>query len=316
VKVLLKSNPHPVSNFDIPCSIFVIQNHPLSIFMKNKGLYLLIAPLAIWMFAFLILPYCRVLVQSFYTTDDFGILKAGFTLDSYKRFFAGELYYSTLLKTFVLSAAVTVFSLFLSIPLAYYIAFKAKRNKTLLYTLIILPLWVSYIVRAYAWKIILGEQGVLNSFLQYIGLTDAPISVLLYSDLAVIIGMTHIYTPFVLMPIYTAFEQIPKSLVEASKDLGAGRWTTFRKVVFPLSLPGVIAGGTFAFVLSLGDFLAPSLLGGPNTLFIANIFQNMFGTSNDKPLGSAIGMILLIVVLVVLELSSRAEKRFSSLESK
>jgi spermidine/putrescine transport system permease protein len=281
----------------------------------NKGLILLIAPLAIWMIAFLILPYTRVFIQSFYTTDDFGLLKADLNLDSYKRFFAGELYYKTLMKTFALSSVVTFFSLLLSIPLAYYIAFKAQRNKTLLYTLIILPLWVSYIVRAYAWKIILGETGVLNSFLMYVGITNEPISALLYSDIAVVIGMTHIYTPFVLMPIYTAFEQIPKSLVEASKDLGAGRFTTFRKVVLPLSLPGIIAGGTFAFVLSLGDFLAPSLLGGPNTLFIANIFQNMFGTSNDKPLGSAIGIILLLIVIVVLELSSRAEKKYSSLDT-
>jgi spermidine/putrescine transport system permease protein len=281
----------------------------------NRNFWLLIAPLSIWMIAFLILPYCRILIQSFYTVGEFGVLKTDLTLDSYNRFFTKELYYGTLLKTFGLSAIVTVCALVLSIPLAYYIAFKAQRNKTLLYTLIILPLWVSYIVRAYAWKIILGEEGVLNSFLQYIGLTHAPISVLLYSDVAVVIGMTHIYTPFVLMPIYTAFEQIPKSLVEASKDLGAGRWTTFRKIVFPLSLPGIIAGGTFAFVLSLGDFLAPILLGGPNTLFIANIFQNMFGTSNDKPLGSAIGIILLIVVVFVLDMSSRAEKRFSSLES-
>ena len=271
--------------------------------------------MAIWIIAFLILPYGRVLMQSFYTTDDFGVLKPDLNLDSYKRFFTGELYYSTLLKTFGLSAIVTVFCLLLSIPLAYYIAFKAKRNKTLLYTLIILPLWVSYIVRAYSWKTILGEQGILNSFLMYVGITNEPISVLLYSDLAVVIGMTHIYTPFVLMPIYTAFEQIPKSLVEAAKDLGAGRFTTFLKIVLPLSLPGIIAGATFSFVLSLGDFLAPILLGGPNTLFIANIFQNMFGTSNDKPLGSAIGIILLVVVLLVLELSSRAEKRYSSLES-
>jgi spermidine/putrescine transport system permease protein len=281
----------------------------------NRNFWLLIAPLSIWMIAFLILPYCRILIQSFYTVGEFGVLKTDLTLDSYHRFFSKELYYGTLLKTFGLSAVVTVCALVLSIPLAYYIAFKAQRNKTLLYTLIILPLWVSYIVRAYAWKIILGEEGVLNSFLQYVGVTNAPISVLLYSDVAVVIGMTHIYTPFVLMPIYTAFEQIPKSLVEASKDLGAGRWTTFQKIVFPLSLPGIIAGGTFAFVLSLGDFLAPILLGGPNTLFIANIFQNMFGTSNDKPLGSAIGIILLVVVIFVLELSSRAEKRFSSLES-
>jgi spermidine/putrescine transport system permease protein len=283
--------------------------------MKRKGLYLLMAPLVIWMVAFLILPYVNVLLQSFYSTDDFGVLKPGFTLESYSRFFSGKLYYVTLLKTFALSAVVTVCTLLLSIPLAYYIAFKAKRNKVFLYTLIILPLWVSYIVRAYAWKIVLGETGVLNSFLQYVGLTDGPISSLLYSDIAVVIAMTHIYTPFVLMPVYTAFEQIPRSLVEASKDLGANRWNTFRKVVFPLSLPGVIAGGTFAFVLSLGDFLAPVLLGGPNTLFIANIFQNMFGTSNDKPLGSAIGIVLLIVVIAVLELSSKAEKKFSSLES-
>lgn len=281
----------------------------------NRSFWLLISPLMIWLIAFLILPYCRILIQSFYSTGEFGVLKTDVTLDSYYRFFSKELYYGTLLKTFGLSAIVTLCALLLSIPLAYYIAFKAKRNKTLLYTLIILPLWVSYIVRAYAWKIILGETGVLNSFLMYIGLTNEPISVLLYSDVAVIIGMTHIYTPFVLMPIYTAFEQIPKSLVEASKDLGAGRWTTFRKIVLPLSLPGIIAGGTFAFVLSLGDFLAPILLGGPNTLFIANIFQNMFGTSNDKPLGSAIGIILLIIVIFVLEVSSRAEKRFSSLES-
>lgn len=277
--------------------------------------WLLFTPLVLWMTAFLILPYVRVLTQSFYTVDDFGLLQPGFSLDSYSRFFRGPLYYGTLWKTFTLSVMVTLCCLLLSIPLAYYIAFKATRNKTLLYTLIILPLWVSYIVRAYAWKIILGEEGVLNSLLMYVGLTDAPISVLLYSDVSVVICMVHIYTPFVLMPIYTAFEQIPKALVEASKDLGANRFTTFRKVVFPLSLPGIIAGATFAFVLSLGDFLAPILLGGPNTLFISNIFQNMFGTSNDKPLGSAIGIVLLVIVLVVLEMSARAEKRFSSLES-
>ncbi len=282
----------------------------------KKNFWLLFGPLALWMTLFLLLPYARVLVQSFYTVDDFGLLQPGFSLDSYRRFFARPLYYGTLGKTFALAAAVMLGCLLLSLPLAYAIAFKAKRHKTLLYTLIILPLWVSYIVRAYAWKTILGEEGVLNSFLMYAGLTSGPISVLLYSDVAVFVCMVHIYTPFVLMPVYTAFEQIPKTLVEAAKDLGAGRWTTFRQVVFPLSLPGIIAGGTFAFVLSLGDFLAPILLGGPNTLYISTIFQNMFGTSNDKPLGSAIGIVLLVVVLVILDLSGRAEKRFSSLESR
>jgi spermidine/putrescine transport system permease protein len=285
-------------------------------FLKLKpSFYLLFLPLALWMLLFLVLPYTRVFIQSFYTIDDFGMLQPALSFDSYKRFFTKELYYFTLFKTFGLSAVVTAIALIVSIPLAYYIAFKATKNKTLLYTLIILPLWVSYIVRAYAWKIILGEEGILNSFLQFIGLIDSPISALLYSDLAVVIGMVHIYTPFVLMPIYTSFEQIPTSLVEASKDLGANRFITFFKVVLPLSLPGIITGGTFAFVLSLGDFLAPNLLGGSNTLFISNIFQNMFGTSNDKPLGSAIGIVLLVVVLFVLDMSSRAEKRYSSLNS-
>jgi spermidine/putrescine transport system permease protein len=282
----------------------------------NANFYILFLPLALWMLLFLVFPYLRVLVQSFYTTNDFGVLKPGFSLDSYQRFFTKELYYFTLLKTFGLSLIVTSVALLISIPLAYYIAFKATKNKTLLYTLIILPLWVSYIVRAYAWKIILGGEGILNTFLIKIGLIETPVSALLYSDLSVVIGMVHIYCPFVLMPIYTAFEQIPKSLVEASKDLGANRFTTFFKVVLPLSLPGIIAGATFAFVLSLGDFLAPVLLGGSDTLFISNIFQNMFGTSNDKPLGSAIGIILLVVVLIVLEISSKAEKRFGSLQSK
>jgi spermidine/putrescine transport system permease protein len=282
----------------------------------KPGFYLLFLPLVLWMVLFLLMPYVRIFIQSFYTTDDFGILQPGFSLESYQRFFTKELYYRTLLKTFGLSLVVTAVALLLSIPLAYYIAFKATRNKTLLYTLIILPLWVSYIVRAYAWKIILGSEGLLNSFLMAVGIIDSPISVLLYSDLAVVIGMVHIYTPFVLMPIYTAFEQMPRVLVEASKDLGANRFVTFFKVVLPLSLPGIIAGGTFAFVLSLGDFLAPMLLGGSDTLFISNIFQNMFGTSNDKPLGSAIGIVLLVVVLIVLEFSSWGEKKFGSLSSK
>lgn len=285
--------------------------------MKLKPtFYFLFMPLALWMLVFLVLPYGQVFVQSFYTVDDFGTLQPAFSLDSYQRFFTKELYYKTLFKTFGLSLIVTAVALLLSVPLAYYIAFKATSNKTLLYTLIILPLWVSYIVRAYAWKTILGSAGILNSFLMYVGLINSPIEVLLYSDLSVVIGMVHIYTPFVLMPIYTAFEQIPVSLVEASKDLGASRLRTFLNIVLPLSLPGIIAGGTFAFVLSLGDFLAPILLGGSNTLFIATIFQNMFGTSNDKPLGSAIGIVLLVVVLVVLELSARGERKYSSLTSR
>ena len=126
----------------------------------------------------------------------------------------------------------------------------------------------------------------------------------------------HIFTPFVAIPIYTAFEQIPRPLIEASKDLGAGSFATLRKVILPLALPGIISGGTFALVLTMGDFLAPLLLGGPNTLFVSNIVQNLFGTSNDRPLGSTLGIVILGVIFLVLEGSSLVEKKYSTYTTK
>lgn len=269
----------------------------------------LVVPPALWLFLFLVLPYLALFVQSFLGSDDYGNVVWRPTLEHYGRFFSKPVYYNTLLATFEIAAIVTVCAVLLSVPLAYVIAFKVKKHKSLVYTLVIVPLWVSYIVRAYAWKIILGREGILNSFLQYTGLTDGPIDAFLYSKAAVIIGLVHIFTPFVLMPVYTAFEHIPRPLVEASKDLGAGRFTTFFRIVLPLALPGVIAGGTFAFVLTLGDFLAVFLLGGPDTLMISNVVQNLFGTSDDRPLGSAIGIVMLVVVIFILDMTGRAERR-------
>jgi spermidine/putrescine transport system permease protein len=281
----------------------------------RRALYFLVLPPALWLLLFLVLPYLSLFVQSFLGSDDLGNVVFEPTLDPWKAFFTKTLYRGTLLYTFKIAATVTSLSVLFSVPLAYFIAFKMRRGKELLYSLIIVPLWVSYIVRAYAWKIILGREGILNSFLRWAGLVDAPVDAFLYSEWSIVIGLVHIYTPFVLMPVYTAFEQIPRPLVEASKDLGAGRITTFFRVVLPLSLPGIIAGATFAFVLTLGDFLAPVLLGGTENLMISNVVQNLFGTSNDRPLGSVVGIVILIVVVLLLETTSRAEKSFSSLES-
>lgn len=269
----------------------------------------LVLPPALWLFLFLVLPYLALFVQSFLASDEYGNVVYRPTLEHYARFFQKPLYHDTLLATFQIAIVVTAVAVLLSVPLAYAIAFKMKRYKSLVYTLVIVPLWVSYIVRAYAWKIILGREGILNSFLVYTKITDHPIDAFLYSKAAVIIGLCHIFTPFVLMPVYTAFEHIPRPLVEASKDLGAGRLTTFFRVVLPLALPGIIAGATFAFVLTLGDFLAVFLLGGPNTLMISNVVQNLFGTSDDRPLGSAVGIVMLAVVLVLLEMTGRAERK-------
>lgn len=277
--------------------------------MKKANKYILLAPLLLWLFLFLVLPYCFILTQSVLTTDDFGKVIYHFNVDSYIKIFTNPLYYETLTRTFIYAIIVALACILLSLPLAYFIAFKVQKHKSFYYTLIVLPFWMSYIVRAYAWKIILGEQGIFNSSLMNLGIIDKPLRFVLYSDFSVILCLIYIFLPFVCIPIYTSFEQISKSLVEASKDLGANSWKTFWKVIFPLILPGVISGGTLALVLTLGDFLAASLLGGPNTLFISNIVQNLFGTSNDKPLGSAVGVVLLVLVFLLLEFSSRYEKK-------
>jgi spermidine/putrescine transport system permease protein len=157
---------------------------------------------------------------------------------------------------------VTIFSLLLAYPLAYLLAFKVKKHRNLMYMAVIIPLWVSYLVRAYAWKIILGQEGILNGLLQSAGVIHEPLTVLLYSKWAVIIALTHIYTPFTLMPIFAVLESIPPSLKEASQDLYATRWQTFRRVILPLSLPGVVAGCTFAFRALDGRLPGPAAAGG------------------------------------------------------
>jgi len=283
--------------------------------MKKRSGILLLMPLTFWLVLFLILPYAFIFVQAFLKSDDFGKVIFHFNLDSFIKIFTINLYYATLARTFLYAVVVALACIIISLPMSYFIAFKTTRNKAILYSLIVLPFWISYIVRAYAWKIILGENGILNSFLINIHLIRAPLSFLLYSNFATLVCLVYILTPFVAIPVYTAFEQIPKPLIEASKDLGAGSWATFRKVIFPLALPGIISGGTFALVLTMGDFLAPLLLGGPNTLFISNIVQNLFGTSNDKPLGSALGIVILALIVIVLEISTRAEKKFSSFKT-
>ena len=230
----------------------------------------------------------------------------------YKRqLFTNPLYFQVFLRTARIAASVTLCSLLLGYPLAYYLSFHAGPRKELLYQLVIVPLWVSYLVRGYAWKTILGSDGVLNGFLQYLHITHEPVSFFLYSPFAVVLMLTHIYTPFVFLPIYAALEHIPRPLVEASQDLGADRRATFLRVILPLSIPGLLAGTTFAFVLSLGDFLAPLLVGGASSTMISNVVQSLFGAAYDWPLGAAISVCILIVIISLLFLTERLEKRWS-----
>ena len=265
-----------------------------------------------WVIATLLLPYTLLLVQSFWRLRD-GAITHELTLDNYRRLFGTALYPRTILYSAGVAARVTLASLLMAYPLAYLLAFKvARRHKQLLYMAVIIPLWVSYLVRAYAWKIILGRQGILNGLLMAVGLTHAPLDLFLYNTAAVVLALTHIYTPFALMPIYAVLESIPVSLKEASQDLYGNRWRTFWHVILPLSLPGVMAGCTFAFVLSMGDFIAPQLLGGNDSaLMVSNLVWSLFGVAYNWPLGAAVSVVMLLLTLALLWLASRLEARWN-----
>ncbi|MGB7282136.1 MAG: ABC transporter permease [Candidatus Acidiferrum sp.] len=267
-------------------------------------------PPLLWVGLFLLVPYALMFAHSFWLVQN-GVLIHHWNLSNYQKLFTNPLYAEVLFRTMRIAASVMLCSLLLGYPLAYYLSFHSGSRKELLYQLVIVPLWVSYLVRGYAWKTILGSDGVLNGFLQYLHITHAPVSFLLYSPFAVILTLTHIYTPFVFLSIYASLEHIPRPLVEASHDLGAGPFFTFFRVILPLSMPGLLAGATFAFVLSLGDFLAPLLVGGPSGTMIANIVQTLFGAVYDWPLGAAISVCILLITLSLLFLTERLEKRWS-----
>ncbi|HEV2493173.1 MAG TPA: ABC transporter permease [Terriglobia bacterium] len=267
-----------------------------------------IPPLA-WVTGFLLVPYALLFAYSFWQVEAQQVVHH-WNLGNYRELFHNPMYLEVLFRSMKIAGAVTALALLLGYPLAYYLSF-CSRKKELLYQLVIVPLWVSYLVRAYAWKTILGSDGVLNTLLQYVHVVHHPVESLLYSPFAVVLTLTHIYTPFAFLPIYASLEHIPRRLVEASEDLGATPARTFARVILPLSLPGVLAGATFAFVLSLGDFLAPLLLGGPSGIMISNVVVSLFGAAYNWPLGAAISLSMLVLVVVLLSIVQRAERKLS-----
>jgi len=268
-------------------------------------------PPLLWVSLFLLVPYALLFCYSFWSVSAAQTIVHNWNLNNYRDLLQVHVYLETLLRSMWIAARVTMFALLLGYPLAYYLSFYAGARKDLLYQLVIIPLWVSYLVRAYAWKTILGSDGVLNALLLHVHLTRHPVEFFLYSPFAVVLTLTHIYTPFAFLPIYAALEHIPRNLVEASHDLGASPAQTFWRVIFPLSIPGVVAGATFAFVLSLGDFLAPLLLGGPSGIMISNIVVSLFGAAYNWPLGAAISLCMLVLVVALLFVAERLEKKWS-----
>jgi spermidine/putrescine transport system permease protein len=268
-------------------------------------------PPVLWVTAFLLVPYAILFCYSFWSVSSLQTIVHNWNLQNYLQLLRNPIYLTVLLRSMRIAAAVTLLALLLGYPLAYYLSFHAAKRKELLYQLVIIPLWASYLVRGYAWKTILGSDGVLNGFLQYLHITRQPVEFFLYSPFAVVLTLTHIYTPFTFLPIYASLEHVPRNLVEASHDLGASPWATFRRVILPLSLPGVLAGATFAFVLTLGDFLAPLLVGGASGIMISNIVVSLFGAAYNWPLGAAISLCMLLLVVGLLFATERLERRLT-----
>jgi spermidine/putrescine transport system permease protein len=268
-------------------------------------------PPLLWVTAFLLVPYALLFCYSFWTVSPQQTIVHNWTFQNYVQLVRNPIYLSVLFCSLRIAAAATLLALLLGYPLAYFLSFHAQKRKDLLYQLVIIPLWASYLVRGYAWKTILGSDGVLNGLLQYLHITRHPVEFFLYSPFAVVLTLTHIYTPFTFLPIYASLEHVPRNLIEASHDLGASPWSTFRRVILPLSLPGVLAGATFAFVLTLGDFLAPLLVGGASSIMISNIVVSLFGAAYNWPLGAAISLCMLLLVMGLLFATERLERKLT-----
>jgi spermidine/putrescine transport system permease protein len=270
----------------------------------RKQDWLLGVPLFIWLITIIVIPILIMFLTSFFTKVNSDIVYK-VTLNNYWEFFKKSIYFPILFRTLLLAISVAITAIILGYPLAFWVSRKLKRFRNQLYMLIIVPLWVSYLVRIIAWRTILGRGGVINMILLNLGLIKEPLSVFIYNPFAVYIALTHIALPFVFISLFASLEKIPKNLISAAYDLGANGWHTFKNIILPLSMPGVLSGFTMAFVMTLGDYIIPQQLGGPNGIMFSNIIVAQFGLAYNWPLGAALGFIMFTVALVILVVSQK-----------
>ena len=264
----------------------------------SLGLAGLLAPVTLWLGLFFLVPLLLILAYSFGTSGVYGGITLGFNPGNYLKVF-DPLYLEIVVRTFVIAAINTLICLLLGYPLAYFIAFKGGRWKTILILMVMVPFWTSFLIRAYAWVVILNGNGVANKTLQFLGITDGPVN-LIFTPGAVTLGMAYAYLPFMILPLYAALEKFDPRLKEAAQDLGASKWHTFWRVTFPLSMPGVIAGSILVFIPSAGEFVIPNLLGGSRTVLIGNLVQQQFLQARDWAFGSALAMMLAALLLAAI----------------
>ena len=270
----------------------------LSLNQSARRGYALISPPLIYSLVMLAAPLALVVLLSLWS-QNYLELDRTFRLDNYIEATSEPLYQLLLTRSLVISGIVTICTVILAYPIAYYVAMFGGKAKSLLLLLITIPFWTSYLIRIFLWKVILGYNGVINGSLMGIGIIEEPLTFILYNANAVVLTLAHAWAPFAILPIYVSLTKIDKSLLEAARDLGDNAFQRFIRVTLPLSMPGVIAATLVVFIPTVGDYVTPKLLGGTDGLMIANMIQVQFGKANNAPLGSALAIISMFTVGII-----------------
>jgi spermidine/putrescine transport system permease protein len=257
--------------------------------------YALISPPLMYSLVMLAAPLALVVLLSLWS-QNYLELDRTFTLDNYIEATTEPLYQLLLGRSIIISGVVTVCTVILAYPIAYYVAMFGGKAKPLLLLLITIPFWTSYLIRIFLWKVILGYNGVINGSLMGLGIIEEPLTFILYNANAVVLTLAHAWAPFAILPIYVSLTKIDNSLLEAARDLGDNAFQRFIRVTLPLSMPGVIAATLVVFIPTVGDYVTPKLLGGTDGLMIANMIQVQFGKANNAPLGSALAILSMVTV--------------------
>lgn len=263
-------------------------------FRKHPALILLF-PALFWLIVFFLIPLASIFVYSFAERGTYGDIQWHFTLKNYGQSL-DPLYLGILWRSILTGIISTGVCLLIGYPFAYYLARYRPRGRNLLLLLVIVPFWTNFLIRTYAWMLILRTEGVLNAVLGAI-FPHAPSLELLNTPIAVQIGLIYGYLPFMILPLYASLEKYDRTLIDAAKDLGASRWKAFIKVTLPLSIPGIAAGSVLVFIPTVGAFITPDLLGGGKVDYIGNVIERQFKTARDWPFGSALSFLLMGIVL-------------------
>lgn len=278
--------------------------HYSDYFRKYGALY----PATLFIVVFMLMPLCIVLGYSFLEANAYGGVKSTFSLDAYRQLFYEErldgsfeptsAYLVIALRSIFIAGMTTLITLLIGFPVALYIARQPAKRRNLLLLMVTIPFWINILIRTFAWILLLRDTGTINSVLLYVGIISEPLS-MLNTDGAVLLGLVYTFAPFMVLPIYGRIEKLKHSLFEAAHDLYASRWQVFRRVILPLSVPGIVAGCLLTFIPALGSLVAPELLGGGKKMMLGNLIYRQFGEARNWPFGATLSVALLSIVALI-----------------